>query len=109
MSSLVRPKSLWYRKQTDEKLVGTWTYDSKVSGQQERLPVAASLMGAAGLDNELITFARKFLMDCGLPVAVTTGREMFPDPAKRKKELEPPTYGFQRPKSVSGVKKRCLG
>ena len=72
-----------------------------MSGQQERLPVAASLMGAAGLDYELITFAREFLENCGLPVAVGTGRDMFrPDPAKREKELDPPTYGFQRPKCV---------
>ena len=86
-----------------------WTYDSKVSGQQERLPVAASLMGAAGLDYELITFVRKFLEGCDLPVGVSTGRDMFrPDPAKREKELDPPTYGFQPPKSVSDVKKRCL-
>ena len=67
-------------------------------------------MGAAGLDYELITFVRKFLEDCDLPAVVSTGRDMFrPDPAKREKELKPPTYGFQRRKSVSSVKKRRLG
>ena len=109
MCSLVRSELLRERKETDEKLVGTWSYDSKVSRQPERLPVAASLMGAAGLDYELITFARKFLENCDLPNAVGTGRDMFrPDGPKREKKLDPPAYGFQRPKSVSYAKKRCL-
>ena len=65
-------------------------------------------MGAAGLDYELITFARRFLEDCGLPIAVNTGRDIFrPDAAKREKELDPPTYGIERPKCVRDVKKGC--
>ena len=66
-------------------------------------------MGAAGLDYELITLAREFLESCDLPVAVSTGRDMFePGPAKREKKLDPPTYGFQQPECVSNVKKECL-
>lgn len=84
-------------KRIDEKTVDTWVYDSKVSGQQERLPVAASLMSASGLDYELITFARRFLEKRDLPAAVETGREMLgPSPTKREQELNPPTYGLRR-------------
>ena len=58
-------------------------------------------MGTAGFDYDLMAFVRKFLKACDLPVAVSTGRDRLrPDPAKREKELDPPTNGFQRPKSV---------
>ncbi|KAL9065806.1 MAG: hypothetical protein Q9161_007971 [Pseudevernia consocians] len=76
--------------------IGTWAYDSKVSGQQERLPVAASLMSASGLDYELITFARQFLEESDLPDAVMTGREMLgPNGTKSEQRLNPPTYGLR--------------
>ena len=96
---------------TDNTPVGTWTYDSKVSGQQEQLPVAASLLSAAGLDYELITFARRFLQKCDhLPDAVKTGRHMFgPDPTKGDQKLDPPTYGSHQPNSVRAASSRyCL-
>lgn len=83
------------RERTDENIVGTWEYDSKVSGQQERLPIAAGLMCASGLDYELITFARRFLEKSQLPDAVETGREMLgPDPTKREQKLNSPSYGL---------------
>ena len=86
---------------TDKITVGTWAYDSKVSGQQERLPVAASLMGASGLDYELITLARRFLENSDLPHAVKTGREMLePDPARRDLSPNPPVYDITRPDCV---------
>lgn len=92
----------------DETIVGTWTYDSKVSGQQERLPVAASLMGASVLDYELITLARRFLEERDLPDAVKAGREMFrPDPTKGEQKYSPPTYGLREPSPFDG--KRKLG
>ena len=78
MCSLVSAEVLTLiQRWTDKSPVGTWTYDSKVSGQQEQLPVAASLMSAAGLDYELITFAREFLEKSEMPDAVKTGRHMF--------------------------------
>ena len=97
MYSLVSPDvrtlvSSW----TDQSIVGTWAYDSKVSGQQERLPVAASLMSASGLDYELITFARQFLEESDLPDAVMTGREMLGrNGTKSEQRLNPPTYGLR--------------
>ena len=52
-------------------------------------------MGAAGLDYELITFARQFLEKANLPEAVETGRYMFEsDPTKDKQKLDPPTYSL---------------
>lgn len=95
-------------ERTDKTAVGTWAYDSRVSGQQERLPVAASLMGASGLDYELLTLTRRFLENSDLPRAVETGREMFgPDPAKRDLSLNPPIYQFNRPDSVAVAGKSC--
>lgn len=57
--------------------------------------MAASLMGAAGLDHELITFARQFLEKANLPDAVETGRYMFEsDPSKDIQKLDPPKYSL---------------
>ena len=71
-----------------------------MAGQQEHLPVAASLMGATGLDYELITFARQFLEKSNLPDAVETGRYIFgSDPTKIEQKLDSPTYSFSRQSS----------
>ena len=54
-------------------------------------------MGAAGLDYELITFARTFLDDSDLPNAVETGRDCFTlDHANKEGRCDPPTYSFER-------------
>lgn len=87
--------------QTNDTLVGRWSYESKVSGQQEFLPVAASLMGSAGADYELVTFACRFLKECKLPDAVKTGRDIFEgDPKKRETRFDPPRYGLYQPKPM---------
>ena len=79
----------------DEHIVGTWAYDSKVSGQQERHPVAAGLMGASGLDFELITLVHDFLHGTNLPKAVYTGREVLEStPKKGQPKLNPPAYNL---------------
>ena len=79
-----------------------------MSGQQERLPVAVSLMGASGLDYELLTLTRRFLEKSDLPKAVETGREMFgPDPTKRDLSPDPPIYACNRPDSVKIAGNPC--
>ena len=95
-------------ERANKSTVGTWAYDSRLSGRQKHLPVAASLMCASGLDSELITLARRFLENSDLPDAVETGREMLgPDPAKRDLSLNPPIYDFNRVDSIIFAGRPC--
>lgn len=85
------------------RAVGTWTYDSKVSKRQERLPVAAGLISASGSDAQLLALVRQFLEQSDLPRAVETGREMFggPDAQVRDSSLKAPSY----PHDVNDIEK----
>ena len=53
------------------------TYKSRVSGCDEWLPVAVSLMGVKGSDIELLELVAKCLEGSGRPTAVRTGKRMF--------------------------------
>ncbi|KAK0128233.1 hypothetical protein ONS95_000211 [Cadophora gregata] len=57
--------------------IGTWSYDSKVTERQERLPVAAGIVGAPGSDYGILQFVEEFLANSDLQETVITGSEVF--------------------------------
>ncbi|KAH7092427.1 amidase signature domain-containing protein [Paraphoma chrysanthemicola] len=56
---------------------GQIPYKSRITGQEEFLPVAVSLLGAPGTDMELISLVERFLISAGRPTKVLTGKNMF--------------------------------
>jgi hypothetical protein len=61
---------------------GQIPFDSRITGQQEYLPVAVSLLGAPGTDLELIEMTEGFLQHTNRSTRVLTGRTMFGDNEK---------------------------
>jgi len=56
---------------------GQIPFNSRITGQQEYLPVAVSLLGAPGTDLELIEMTEDFLKHAKRSTNVLTGRTMF--------------------------------
>lgn len=75
------------------RLVGEVPYQSRISGNEEVLPVAASLMGAPGTNQKLLQVALKCLQDSGRPTKVDTGVSMFHNGRTWRK---PPYLEIQR-------------
>ncbi|TAQ84798.1 hypothetical protein B7494_g6878 [Chlorociboria aeruginascens] len=61
--------------------IRTWTYDSKVIHRQERLPVAAGIVGAPGSDFGVLNFVQDFLSSSCMKDHVLTGSEVFEEPS----------------------------
>ncbi|KAH8780104.1 amidase signature domain-containing protein [Diaporthe sp. PMI_573] len=57
--------------------IGTTPYDSKVTGQTEKLPIGISILGEPGRDMELFDIAYNCLKQAGRPTSVKAGYEMF--------------------------------
>jgi Asp-tRNA(Asn)/Glu-tRNA(Gln) amidotransferase A subunit family amidase len=53
------------------------TYESRISGRPEQLPICINLLGVPGEDLDLINAAQAFLRYSGRPSAVRTGSETF--------------------------------
>ncbi len=68
--------------------IGQISYDSRVSGQIEYLPVTLSLMGAPGTDLDLIGEARVCLEKAGRPTWVRVGSSMFAKEAGDETQVE---------------------
>ena len=78
-------------------LVGTWTYNSKVSKQKEHLPIAAGLMATEGFDRELLQLVEAFVeSSVDLAKAVQAGRELWElDVEVVNKKLHAPSYNLE--------------
>ncbi|KAJ5640422.1 hypothetical protein N7528_000047 [Penicillium herquei] len=57
--------------------IGELKYQSRISGNQEHLPVVVSVLGKPGSDMALIDAMKKALKHSGRPTEVHTGRRMF--------------------------------
>ncbi|KAF2438444.1 amidase [Karstenula rhodostoma CBS 690.94] len=57
--------------------VGDIPYYSAVTNREERLPIAASIIGAPGTDLILSQLVAKGMKSAGLPTKVKTGRQVF--------------------------------
>ncbi|KAI1151518.1 amidase signature enzyme [Nemania diffusa] len=58
--------------------IGQSKYKSRVSGQEENLPIAGSIAGAPGSDLMLIKLVERALKKAGWPTQVACGRDAFP-------------------------------
>jgi hypothetical protein len=62
---------------TNGSTVGQKQYLSRVSGNEEYLPIVTGLVGAKGCDLMLVNLAKAVLESNSWPVEVKTGRYMF--------------------------------